>query len=176
MTRVAKHATEFALLLMQRSHVYHVFLALQDKDRDAEIALCCSTTAARVIWPEQLHCWYCMTTGQIVIAPCNVMAAPRMALQVMPTQDSFEPELYLAIMHGDTSLSDLKTGRANLKFEVSERTGQLKDLVSQPAAMHLLGPQYHHISCDTHFCYVISNLLHCDSGLQSSWTGCSIKL
>jgi len=61
------------------------------------------------------------------------------ALQVMPTQDSFEPELYLAIMHGDTTLSDLKTGRANLKFEVSERTGQLKDLVSQPATMHLLG-------------------------------------
>ncbi|KAA6419700.1 MAG: hypothetical protein FRX49_10424, partial [Trebouxia sp. A1-2] len=51
--------------------------------------------------------------------------------KVMPTQDSFEPELYLAIMHGDTSLSDLKTGRANLKFEVSERTGQLKDLVKE---------------------------------------------
>lgn len=55
----------------------------------------------------------------------------RKTLQVMPTQDSFEPVLYLAIMHGDTALSDLKTGRANLKFEVSERTGQLKDLVSQ---------------------------------------------
>lgn len=52
-------------------------------------------------------------------------------LQVMPTQDSFEPMLYLAIMHGETSLSDLKTGRQNLSFEVSERTGQLKDLVSK---------------------------------------------
>ena len=52
-------------------------------------------------------------------------------LQVMPTQDSFDPMLYLAIMHGETTLSDLKTGRQNLSFEVSERTGQLKDLVSQ---------------------------------------------
>ncbi|KAL3158707.1 hypothetical protein ABBQ32_011445 [Trebouxia sp. C0010 RCD-2024] len=51
--------------------------------------------------------------------------------QVMPTQDSFEPMLYLAIMHGETSLSDLKTGRQNLSFEVSERTGQLKDLVKE---------------------------------------------
>lgn len=51
-------------------------------------------------------------------------------VQVMPTQDSFVPVMYLAIMHGDTTLSDLKTGRANLNFEVSERTGQLKDLVS----------------------------------------------
>ena len=50
-------------------------------------------------------------------------------LQVMPTQDSFQPMLYLAIMHGDTSLLDLKTGQQNLHFEVSERTGQLKDLV-----------------------------------------------
>lgn len=49
--------------------------------------------------------------------------------QVMPTQDSFEAAIYLAILHGDTTLSDLKTGQANLKFEVSERTGQLKDLV-----------------------------------------------
>ena len=48
----------------------------------------------------------------------------------MPTQDSFDPMLYLAIMHGETSLSDLKTGQQNLSFEVSERTGQLKDLVS----------------------------------------------
>lgn len=52
-------------------------------------------------------------------------------MQIMPTQDSFDPMLYLAIMHGDTTLSDLKTGRQNLSFEVSERTGQLKDLVSQ---------------------------------------------
>lgn len=49
----------------------------------------------------------------------------------MPTQDSFDPMLYLAIMHGETTLSDLKTGRQNLSFEVSERTGQLKDLVSE---------------------------------------------
>lgn len=59
-------------------------------------------------------------------------------MQVMPTQDSFEPMLYLAIMHGDTTLSDLKTGRQNLNFEVSERTGQLKDLVSLLAALRKL--------------------------------------
>ncbi len=77
----------------------------------------------------------------------------------MPTQDSFEPELYLAIVHGDTSLSDLKTGRANLKFEVSERTGQLKDLVSQPAAVRLLGPNQHHRPCEKHFCHANNALL-----------------
>jgi hypothetical protein len=79
----------------------------------------------------------------------------------MPTQDSFEPELYLAIMHGDTTLSDLKTGRANLKFEVSERTGQLKDLVSQPAAFCLLGPIQHYRPCERQFCYATIALLQC---------------
>jgi hypothetical protein len=83
------------------------------------------------------------------------------ALQVMPTQDSFEPELYLAIMHGDTTLSDLKTGRANLKFEVSERTGQLKDLVSQLAALCLLWPNQHHKPCERRFCYASNALLQC---------------
>lgn len=63
-----------------------------------------------------------------VALPCLTIEA---VMQVMPTQDSFDPMLYLAIMHGDTTLSDLKTGRQNLSFEVSERTGQLKDLVSQ---------------------------------------------
>ena len=58
----------------------------------------------------------------------------------MPTQDSFDPMLYLAIMHGETSLSDLKTGQQNLSFEVSERTGQLKDLVSKQ------GSSTHHTS------------------------------
>lgn len=51
-------------------------------------------------------------------------------VQVVPTKDDFEPAIYLAIMHSDTTLSDLKTGQANLRFEVSERTGQLKDLAS----------------------------------------------
>ncbi len=63
----------------------------------------------------------------------------------MPTQDRFEPVMYLTIMHGDTTLSDLKTGRANLKFEVSERTGQLKDLVSlfaYPVPLAVEGHRY----------------------------------
>lgn len=67
-------------------------------------------------------------------------------LQVMPTQDSFDPMLYLAIMHGETTLSDLKTGQQNLSFEVSERTGQLKDLVSKQgkANLHLACLHPHH--------------------------------
>lgn len=71
-------------------------------------------------------------------------------MQVMPTQDSFDPMLYLAIMHGDTTLSDLKTGRQNLSFEVSERTGQLKDLVSQQQKCLA----YFHMSLWTESCHL----------------------
>ena len=65
----------------------------------------------------------------------------------MPTQDSFDPMLYLAIMHGETTLSDLKTGRQNLSFEVSERTGQLKDLVSPSIQHHKARTASCHLSC-----------------------------
>ena len=39
--------------------------------------------------------------------------------------------LYLALVHGDTEVDDLRRGCANLHMELSERTGQLKALVSQ---------------------------------------------
>ena len=82
---------------------------------------------------QLLFCKYafCGLLSQLFATRCSNAKLPAKVLQVMPTQDSFEAAIYLAIMHGDTTLSDLKTGQANLKFEVSERTGQLKDLASQ---------------------------------------------
>ena len=50
----------------------------------------------------------------------------------MPTKDSFDAVIYLAIMHGDTTMADLKLGHQNLHFEATERTGQLKSLVGLP--------------------------------------------
>lgn len=84
------------------------------------------------LWPMLTSCHgLCLITLHATIV---------FVLQVMPTQDSFDPMLYLAIMHGETTLSDLKTGQQNLSFEVSERTGQLKDLVSEqtPSRLTLL--------------------------------------
>lgn len=62
---------------------------------------------------------------------------PLASLQVMPTKDSFDAVMYLAIMHGDTALVDLKLGHQNLNFEATERTGQLKSLVCCPAHPYL---------------------------------------
>ena len=59
---------------------------------------------------------------------CYSVTVP-FASQVMPTKDSFDAVMYLAIMHGDTALADLKLGHQNLNFEATERTGQLKSLV-----------------------------------------------
>lgn len=47
----------------------------------------------------------------------------------MPVKDSFDAVIYLAVMHGDSTLADLKLGHQNLHFEATERTGQLKSLV-----------------------------------------------
>ena len=47
----------------------------------------------------------------------------------MPTKDSFDAVIYLAVMHSDTTTADLKLGHQNLHFEATERTGQLKSLV-----------------------------------------------
>lgn len=60
------------------------------------------------------------------------------AVQVLPTKDSFDAVIYLAIMHSDTPLSELKLGHQNLHFEATERTGQLKSLVGINTSLHLL--------------------------------------
>ena len=52
------------------------------------------------------------------------------AVQILPTTSSFDAVLYLALVHGDTEVDDLRRGCANLHMELSERTGQLKALVS----------------------------------------------
>ena len=56
------------------------------------------------------------------------------AVQILPTTSSFDAVLYLALVHGDTEVDDLRRGCANLHMELSERTGQLKALVSQSHA------------------------------------------
>ncbi len=52
------------------------------------------------------------------------------AAQILPTTSSFDAVLYLALVHGETEVDDLRSGCANLHMELSERTGQLKALVS----------------------------------------------
>ncbi|GFR48883.1 hypothetical protein Agub_g10826, partial [Astrephomene gubernaculifera] len=49
--------------------------------------------------------------------------------KVLPNQEGFEPEAYLATFHADTSMSQLEKGLRALSRELSERTGQLKLLI-----------------------------------------------
>eukprot|EP00891_Asterochloris_glomerata_P008851 jgi/Astpho2/8851/fgenesh1_pg.00129_%23_37_t len=51
--------------------------------------------------------------------------------KILPTSSSFDAVLYLALVHGDTEVDDLRSGCANLHMELSERTGQLKALVKE---------------------------------------------
>ncbi|KAG2435729.1 hypothetical protein HXX76_006926 [Chlamydomonas incerta] len=51
------------------------------------------------------------------------------ARKVLPNQEGFEPEAYLAAFHGDSSRSQLEKGLRSLSRELSERTGQLKLLI-----------------------------------------------
>ncbi|KAG2501697.1 hypothetical protein HYH03_000199 [Edaphochlamys debaryana] len=51
------------------------------------------------------------------------------ARRVLPNQEGFEPEAYLATFHADSSLSQLEKGLKSLSRELSERTGQLKKLI-----------------------------------------------
>eukprot|EP00192_Tetraselmis_astigmatica_P010109 CAMPEP_0117694614 /NCGR_PEP_ID=MMETSP0804-20121206/27597_1 /TAXON_ID=1074897 /ORGANISM="Tetraselmis astigmatica, Strain CCMP880" /LENGTH=834 /DNA_ID=CAMNT_0005508425 /DNA_START=472 /DNA_END=2974 /DNA_ORIENTATION=+ len=49
--------------------------------------------------------------------------------KVMLTGEKFDPEVYLAVMHRETSLDELQAGIISLRKGVSERNSQLKDLV-----------------------------------------------
>jgi len=50
-------------------------------------------------------------------------------LQIIPTSDRFDPELYLALIHSETTLDELVTGTHTLEVDVADRKTQLKDLV-----------------------------------------------
>ncbi|GAX79929.1 hypothetical protein CEUSTIGMA_g7369.t1 [Chlamydomonas eustigma] len=49
--------------------------------------------------------------------------------EISPFSDSFDPELYLATFHVESTLSQLRKGMRHLDNELSERTGQLKQLI-----------------------------------------------
>ena len=73
----------------------------------------------------------------------------------MPTKDSFDAVIYLAVMHGDSALADLKLGHQNLNFEATERTGQLKSLVRR---------RTHVITCMRLYDASVVNVLYLLSG------------
>ncbi|PNH08526.1 Exocyst complex component 2 [Tetrabaena socialis] len=49
--------------------------------------------------------------------------------KVLPNQEGFEPEAYLAAFHQESSMGQLEKGLRSLSRELSERTGQLKLLI-----------------------------------------------
>lgn len=48
---------------------------------------------------------------------------------MLPSADGFDPDAYLAVFHDTTTLPELQAGMRTLDKELSERTGQLKQLV-----------------------------------------------
>lgn len=51
--------------------------------------------------------------------------------KLLPSEEGFDPEAYLAIFHGQSSTSQLSEGVRALERELGESTGQLKQLVKQ---------------------------------------------
>ncbi|GAB4814736.1 hypothetical protein N2152v2_001782 [Parachlorella kessleri] len=51
--------------------------------------------------------------------------------KVLPASEQFDPELYLKVIHSDTTVQELSRGLHNLKLQLSEHTGQLKALVKE---------------------------------------------
>ncbi|GIL79740.1 hypothetical protein Vretimale_12383 [Volvox reticuliferus] len=49
--------------------------------------------------------------------------------KVLPNQEGFDPEAYLATFHSESSMNQLEKGLRSLGRELSERTGQLKLLI-----------------------------------------------
>jgi hypothetical protein len=58
-------------------------------------------------------------------------SAPIAREKLLPSEDGFDPETYLAIFHGDSSAPQLASGVRALERELGESTGQLKQLVKQ---------------------------------------------
>lgn len=49
--------------------------------------------------------------------------------KLLPCEEGFDPEAYLAIFHEKSSSAELASGLRALERELGERTGQLKQLV-----------------------------------------------
>ncbi|CAL5224212.1 g6858 [Coccomyxa viridis] len=79
--------------------------------------------------------------------------------KVMPTQEKFDPVVYLGTVHWETTLADLQQGRNNLQRELNERTGQLKALVKENFD--------HFISCKTTIDDIHKRLREAEKGLES---------
>ncbi|KAK9836321.1 hypothetical protein WJX81_005210 [Elliptochloris bilobata] len=79
--------------------------------------------------------------------------------KVQPASEQFDPDVYLGLVHGDTSLGELRAGLANLRLELSERTGQLKALVKENFDRF--------ISCKTTIDDIHVRLRQAERGLQS---------
>ncbi|GLC70774.1 hypothetical protein PLESTF_001031900 [Pleodorina starrii] len=66
--------------------------------------------------------------------PADAAAAAGSALdeearKVLPNQEGFDPEAYLATFHSESGMTQLDKGLRSLSRELSERTGQLKQLI-----------------------------------------------
>ncbi len=49
--------------------------------------------------------------------------------KLLPSEEDFDPEAYLAVFHEGSSMDDLRSGLRALERELGERKGQLKQLV-----------------------------------------------
>jgi exocyst complex component 2 len=58
-------------------------------------------------------------------------AGPSLRARLLPSSEHFDPELYLAVVHGDAQLQDLLRGLGSLRAQLSEHAGQLKSLVKE---------------------------------------------
>lgn len=59
------------------------------------------------------------------------LGAPIPREKILPSEEGFDPETYLAVFHGESSAPQLAAGVRALERELGESTGQLKQLVKQ---------------------------------------------
>ena len=59
------------------------------------------------------------------------LGAPIPREKILPSEEGFDPETYLAVFHGESSAGQLAAGVRALERELGESTGQLKQLVKQ---------------------------------------------
>jgi hypothetical protein len=60
-------------------------------------------------------------------------------VKLLPCEEGFDPEAYLAIFHEASSAGELAAGLRALDRELGERTGQLKQLVSGVPCLSMVG-------------------------------------
>jgi hypothetical protein len=113
-----------ALLLQGKGAVGRFFSELASKEPQASPAAAVGYSSS----PLGLQTGGNLTTA---LAIQSSLGGPIPRDKLLPSEEGFDPEAYLAIFHGESSAPQLAAGVRALERELGESTGQLKQLVKQ---------------------------------------------